>query len=149
MSSTAQQFDFQAPKEQVLGILKNIAQAGLRIDYVGTKELPGPVTRVNLHHRMTAMTWGDSIAIYLLSNEVGSTHMNIVSSNSNAFTFGLHSKNISAIAQYVKREIEKSSPRQSKADAMGELARLKKLLDLGVISEEEFQSKKEKLLKLL
>ena len=114
MSSTAQQFDFQAPKEQVLGILKNIAQAGLRIDYVGTKELPGPVTRVNLHHRMTAMTWGDSIAIDLLSNEDGSTHMNIVSSNSNAFTFGLHSKNISAIAQYVKREIEKSSPCQSK-----------------------------------
>lgn len=149
MSSTAQQFDFQAPKEQVLEILQNIAQAGLRIDYVGTKELPGEGIRVNLHHRTTAMSWGDNIVIDLLSNEDGSTHMNIVSSNSNLYTFGLHSKNISAIAQYIKREIGKINPSQSKIDAMNELAQLKKLLDLGVINEEEFQSKKEKLLKLL
>ena len=149
MSSTAQQFEFQTNKDRLLYILRNIRQAGLRIDYVGSKELANQTTRVSLHHRATAFTYGDKITIDLISNEDGSTHMNIISSNSNLYTFGLHSKNISAIAQYIQKEIEKSAPLQPKKDAMNDLAKLKKLLDAGIISEEEFQSKKEKLLEMI
>lgn len=149
MSSTAQQFDFPVSKGELVSILQKIGQAGLRIDYVGMEELCNQVTRIHLHHRMSALTYGDKIAIDLLDNEDGSVHMNIVSSNIGAFTYGVHSKNISAIAQYIEREIKKSYPRPSKLDAMGELAKLKKLLDAGIINDEEFQAKKEKLMKLL
>lgn len=150
MSQTAQQFDFQISKEELVDILTHIEKGGLRIEFKGAEEVEGGITRLTLRHGMTAFTWGDKIVADVTANPDGSSHMNIVSSNSNYVSYGLNSKNISAIAQYIQKEISRrhDSP-TSKTDAMDELIKLKKLLDAGIISEEEFQQKKEKLLRLI
>lgn len=151
MSQTAQQFDFQISKEELVDILTHIEKGGLRIEFKGAEEVEGGITRLTLRHGMTAFIWGDKIVADVTANPDSSSHMNIVSSNSNTFSYGLHSKNISAIAQYIQKEISRKhySPPTSKTDPMDELLKLKKLLDAGIIIEEEFQQKKEKLLHLI
>ena len=107
MSQTAQQFDFQISKEELVDILTHIEKGGLRIEFKGAEEVEGGITRLTLRHGMTAFIWGDKIVADVTANPDGSSHMNIVSSNSNTFSYGLHSKNISAIAQYIQKEISR------------------------------------------
>lgn len=149
MSSTAQQFDFHGSKEEVLELLKNIGSAGLRIDFKSALPTESGLVKVSLHHRMNAFSYGDNIDIDLYSNEDGTCHMNIVSSNFALISYGVHSKNITAIAKYIMGSLAKAHPPVSKEEAMNNILKLKQLLDAGVISQEEFDTKKAEYMKSL
>ena len=115
MASIVQQFDFEVSQEEVLGLLKDAGSAGLRIDFKSVIPSNSELVKVRLHHRMSAMTWGENIDIDLFSNADGTCHMNIVSSNSAMNNIGgCNSRNITAIARYIRDSIKKTHPNYPK-----------------------------------
>lgn len=77
--------------------------------------------------------------------------------NENTFTFdttNISNDEMEKVSEYVKQKVEEAKNQQGKSDknnvatAADEIKKYKELLDIGAITEEEFEIKKKQLLKL-
>lgn len=103
-------------------------------------------------------SWGEIITVRIEPSDNGTTVMQVISAPKTGIMFGggmdmgKNRENINkiatAITNWLKNNRNEITPQNEKTDCFGQVKKLKELLDIGAITQEEFDLKKNQLLGL-
>lgn len=114
------------------------------------------ILQVSIAPGLTSTTWGDTMTITFSDNATGGTVLSVASTAKFASVAAgsQQSKNISTFMNAFESEIQEYTKIDAAASPAAntvcadELLKLKNLLDMGILTQEEFNAKKKQLLNL-
>lgn len=139
-------------------VLDALAQAIPRLEGIDLESVDKLAGRVVAKAGMSLLSWGETIPISVVELSPGRTRVSVTSAPKTGAMFGgaldggKNRRNVESILSALSKElsnkppVELRTPQESGGDLAPRLAKLKDLLDDGLVTEEEYAVRKKEIL---